>query len=86
MPCISRFYGISIYVYYSDHAPPHVHARYAGQKATVDIHTRSVIEGNLTPRALRLVRDWLEIHEFDVRGSWDEARLGLPPARVPPLP
>jgi Domain of unknown function (DUF4160) len=26
MPRISQFYGIAIYMYYRDHAPPHVHA------------------------------------------------------------
>ena len=86
MPCISRSYGISIYVYYSDHAPPHVHARYAGQKTTVDIRTRAVVEGDISPRALRLVREWLALHELDVLASWEEARLGVPPGHVPPLP
>ena len=28
MPEISRFLGVVIYMYYNDHAPPHVHARY----------------------------------------------------------
>ena len=29
MPRIAFFYGIGIYLYYSDHAPPHFHAIYA---------------------------------------------------------
>jgi Domain of unknown function (DUF4160) len=28
MPEISRFYGIIIYMYFKDHAPPHFHAKY----------------------------------------------------------
>ena len=32
MPEISRFYGIVIKMYYSDHAPPHMHAEYGGQQ------------------------------------------------------
>ncbi|MCK4291984.1 MAG: DUF4160 domain-containing protein, partial [Planctomycetes bacterium] len=26
MPIISRFFGIVIYMYWKDHAPPHFHA------------------------------------------------------------
>jgi Domain of unknown function (DUF4160) len=28
LPEISRFLGVAIFMYYNDHAPPHVHARY----------------------------------------------------------
>ena len=85
MPCISRFYGISIYVYYSDHAPPHVHARYSGRKASLDIRSRTVLEGSLPQRALRLVTEWLVCNEAAVLASWEEARAGKLPAAVPPL-
>jgi hypothetical protein len=33
MPEISRFFGIVIQMFYDDHAPPHFHVRYAGQRA-----------------------------------------------------
>ncbi|HEY3876562.1 MAG TPA: DUF4160 domain-containing protein [Candidatus Kapabacteria bacterium] len=32
MPEISRFFGIVVYMYYDDHAPPHFHAEYAGEE------------------------------------------------------
>ena len=35
MPRLSFFYGIAIYLYYEDHPPPHVHARYGGNEAKV---------------------------------------------------
>jgi hypothetical protein len=28
MPILSRFFGITIAMYYQDHQPPHFHARY----------------------------------------------------------
>ena len=37
MPQISQFYGIAIYMYFEDHAPPHIHARYAGAEAVIAI-------------------------------------------------
>jgi hypothetical protein len=30
MPEISRFFGIIVQMYYSDHEPPHFHVRYSG--------------------------------------------------------
>jgi hypothetical protein len=33
MPEISRFFGIVIRMYYSEHNPPHLHAEYAGKKS-----------------------------------------------------
>ena len=35
MPRISEFYGIVIEMYFADHAPPHFHARYSGEEATI---------------------------------------------------
>ena len=37
MPEISRFLGIVIAMFYSDHAPPHFHARYGDYEVTVRI-------------------------------------------------
>ena len=39
MPEISRFFGIVVQMYYSDHEPPHFHVRYSGQKALIAIET-----------------------------------------------
>jgi hypothetical protein len=37
MPEISRFFGIVVAMFYSDHAPPHFHARYGEYEVTVRI-------------------------------------------------
>jgi len=39
MPEISRFFGMIIAMFYDDHAPPHFHVRYGGQRAIVAIDT-----------------------------------------------
>jgi hypothetical protein len=41
------FYGISILMFYADHAPPHFHARYSGDEATIDIRQQTVTGGSL---------------------------------------
>ena len=41
MPCVCEFYGVAIYFYYNDHAPPHFHAEYAEFEAKFLIDTLS---------------------------------------------
>ena len=43
MPTISKFFGISIRMYYDDHPPPHFHAYYAEDSAKIEIATLGVI-------------------------------------------
>ena len=57
MPRISEFYGIVIYMYYSDHAPPHFHAIYGQFEAEILIRSAAVLKGHLPRRALSLVRE-----------------------------
>ena len=52
MPKISEFYGISIYMYYRDHPPPHFHAIYAGSEIQFEIGVLAAMAGHLPPRAL----------------------------------
>jgi hypothetical protein len=40
MPEISRFLGIVVAMFYSDHAPPHFHARYGEYEVTISIGDR----------------------------------------------
>ena len=60
MPTISMFYGIVIRMFFDEHAPPHFHAQYGEFKASIDIRSLSLIEGELPRRALVLVLDWAE--------------------------
>src|SRR5690349_4995924 len=46
-------------MYSGDNAPPHPHARYSGNEATIVVATGELLDGSLPARALRLVRDWL---------------------------
>ena len=46
MPRISEFYGIFIYMYFTDHAPPHFHAIYAQYEAEVEISSGMILMGS----------------------------------------
>ena len=54
MPEISRFYGITIKMYFlgNEHNPPHIHAIYNSDVAVIDIQSLETIEGYLPKRAL----------------------------------
>lgn len=85
MPRIPQFYGIAIYMYYRDHAPPHFHAIYAGFEAAVEISNASVIDGQVPPKALSLVKEWAQLHRDELDEDWDLARAGRPLRQIPPL-
>jgi hypothetical protein len=85
MPRISQFYGIAVYLYYRDHAPPHFHAIYGEYEAEVEIATAAVLGGKLPRRAQALVADWAVAHRDELQRNWDLARAGQPLNPVEPL-
>ena len=58
MPTISRFYGISIRLFYNDHAPPHFHAVYGEHELIVAIAPTSILQGESPGRVRSLVLEW----------------------------
>jgi hypothetical protein len=85
MPEISRFFGIVVQMYYSDHEPPHFHVRYSGQKALIAIETLAVLRGQLSPRALGLVTEWAALHRADLIEDWNLARAQAQLRPIAPL-
>ena len=69
MPEISSFYGIIIYMYFSEHNPPHFHVKYADYAATVTIED-GIVTGTLPRRALNMVYDWLDLHKEELMENW----------------
>ena len=56
MPTIAWFYGIAeIQMFYNDHSPPHLHARYGRAKAVIRLSDGEIIAGELPLLATRLV-------------------------------
>jgi hypothetical protein len=86
VPRISEFYGIVIEMYFGDHPPPHFHALYSGDEALIVIETGEIYAGSLPTRALRLVREWLELHRAEMQANWELASEFHPTAPVEPLP
>jgi hypothetical protein len=72
-------------MYYNDHAPPHFHVVYAGMEAIISIEAGDLIAGDLSVRALGLVREWLALHKEDLRDNWTRARNRQPLVPIEPL-
>ncbi|EES47756.1 DUF4160 domain-containing protein [Clostridium botulinum] len=71
MPVITRFYGIIVKMYPNDYTPPHFHAIYGEYVGVIDINTLEMIEGDLSNRALKLVKEWAEKYQNDLMHMWN---------------
>ena len=84
MPEICRFDGISIYVYWSDHNPPHFHAEYAEFRLEVDIRSISVTDGNMPHRQTRRILKWASEHQSELIDAWNAVTTGQTPNKIAP--
>jgi hypothetical protein len=84
MPEISRFLGIVIGMFYSEHGVPHFHAVYGEHEVSIEIDSGEVF-GEFPPRALQLVLEWAELHRAELLENWELARQGQPLRRIAPL-
>ena len=84
MPEISSFYGIAIYMYMSEHNPPHFHVRYKDYEALITIKD-GIITGSLPRRALRMVYEWLDQHQEELLANWERLGKSEEPMRIDPL-
>ena len=85
MPEIARFYGIIIAMYFDDHNPPHFHARYGEESVVISIDTLSILEGQISSRALGLIIEWASQHKEELLADWNLARKNQPLRKITPL-
>ena len=81
MPEICRFLGIIIYMYFSEHNPPHFHIKYNEYKAVMDISKLNILEGHLPARVRGLVEEWAELHKSELMQLWETKDFH----KIPPL-
>ncbi|MGH9155621.1 MAG: DUF4160 domain-containing protein [Acidimicrobiales bacterium] len=86
MPRISEFYGIVIWLYYDEHPPPHFHATYGEHVVQVAIDSLDAIAGSLPNSAMRLVREWGQLHRGELATMWDRAVAHQPLGKIEALP
>ena len=85
MPTISVFFGIVIKMFYDDHNPPHFHAEHQGEKAVFDFRG-NILRGDISSRtAVRLIREWIDLHQPELEANWIEMQAGREFSRIEPL-
>ena len=84
MPELSKFLGMVIGIFPREHPPPHFHAVYGEYQITVEIQD-GVVHGDFPKRALRLVLEWLDLHEQELLEAWELIQAGHPVKKIAPL-
>jgi len=85
MPEITRFFGIIIAMFFDEHNPPHFHARYGSEKASIEIDSLRILEGSLPPRVLGLVVEWASQHTEELFANWEQVINNRQPQKIEPL-
>ena len=85
MPKISEFYGIAIYMFYSDHAPPHFHAYYGEHEVLVGISPARILQGKVPTRVQSLIFEWVAMHQQELLKDWELCSSQQKPLPINPL-
>ena len=85
MPEISRFFGIVIRMFHSEHNPPHFHVEYCEFNASINIQTCGLMSGDLPPRILGMVAEWAAIHRQELMKDWAKSENMRPRDNIAPL-
>lgn len=82
MPVISRFYGMIVKMFFlaSEHNPPHIHVVYGEYVGIIDIRNSEMLQGDLPPKALKIVQEWTTINREELLNMWETQNIhSLPP-------
>ena len=72
-------------MFYDEHNPPHFHAEHQGDKAVFDFRG-NMLRGDISSRtAVRLVREWVDLHQDELEKNCDEMQAGREFSRIDPL-
>ena len=72
-------------MYWSDHARPHFHVRYAEHRAVFSLYVMDFTEGGLPNRQERMIRNWAFLNEARLIENWNLAEQGRPLRKIAPL-
>ena len=85
MPEICRFLGAIITMNFREHNPPHFHATYAEDEATIGITDLRTLDGKLPRRIKAAVLEWADEHRSELLENWNLAQSGKLPKKIRPL-
>ena len=59
----------------SEHNPPHFHALYGEYIGEFDINTLKMIQGDLPPRAVSIVKEWAQLNQAELLEMWNTQNI-----------
>lgn len=71
MPKVVSIDGVDVYMYFRDHAPPHVHAFYGDDEVLVVVRDGTVYQGSIPANKLALVQQYVAEHAAALLARWD---------------
>ena len=87
LPELSRFDGISVYMYSEPNSPhklPHIHAVYQGQEVVVSLDG-NILEGDLPSKKPRTLLVWMDMRQKELEENWSLLSQGKRFFKVEPL-
>ena len=72
MPVIALFDGLKVEMYFNDHAPPHIHAKYAEYEVLVTIRKSTVFAGYLPAKQLKQVQQYVSNNKEKLVARWEQ--------------
>lgn len=85
MPEISRFLGIVIRMFPSEHNPPHFHAIYNNFEAQFLINPLGLLKGKLPARIQGIIIEWASLHQNELMENWNKLQNEQPIKKIKPL-
>ena len=65
-----------------EHNPPHFHVIYGEYTGEIEIKSLKMLEGDLPPKALELVKEWAALHQTALMHIWETQEfIKLPPLK-----
>lgn len=72
-------------MFFDDHNQPHFHAEHQGELAVFDFRG-NILRGDISSRtAVRLIREWVDLHQEELEVNWDEMQAGRKFHKIAPL-
>jgi hypothetical protein len=72
MPTIFKVIGMKIVMYFGDHNPPHVHCKYNGDDAVVEIDKAKISKGRLPKPQKKEAIKYVKKNKKALLSTWDE--------------
>ncbi len=75
---VSAFYGMKITMKPDEIVPPHFDVQYNEQQAILSVATGELLQGNISKRGLKLVREWTNLHRTKLLDNFKELQKKNP--------